>query len=148
MTPQTIDHSTLLKLTEAGAVQSAHVVGKAGGWGISVRYGKKEFALETQRSHQLRLFRKLETLVQYLKGIGIFRFEIDTMNYDPTNPGTVRTRPDSAAKMKSAHEAAAYDKWLKTEIQQAIDDPRPNLNHDDVMRELDERIAAIKAHKA
>lgn len=47
-----------------------------------------------------------------------------------------------------AAEAATYEEWLKTEIQQSINDRRPNLKHDDVMRELDQRIAAIKARKA
>lgn len=50
--------------------------------------------------------------------------------------------------MRMAHEAAAYNKWLKAEIQKAIDDSRPNVSHDDVMRRMDERIAAIKARKA
>jgi hypothetical protein len=123
-------------------------VGQAGGWGILVKCGKTERALATQRSHQVRLFRKFETLVIYLKGIGIAHFEVDTVNYDPASLATARTRPDSAAKLKGAHEAAAYDKWLQAEIEQATADPRPNVAHDDVMRRMDERIAANKARKA
>jgi hypothetical protein len=148
MTTETIDHTTLSRLAEAGAVRSAHVVGQAGGWGILVKYGMTERALAAQRSHQVRIFRKFETLVSYLKGVGIARFDVDTANYDPASLATARTRPDSAAKLKSAHEAAAYDKWLKAEIQEAIDDPRPNVPHEDVMRRMHERIAAIKARKA
>ena len=45
--------------------------------------------------------------------------------------------------MRKAHQAAAYSKWLATEIQEAIDDPRPNLSHDDVMTEMDADIAAL-----
>ena len=148
MTAQTIDHTTLSRLAEAGAVRSAHVVGQAGGWGIMVKYGMTEHALAAQRSNQVRIFRKFETLVNYLKGVGIARFDVDTANYGPDSHATARTRPDSAAKLKIAHEAAAYDKWLKAEIQEAIDDPRPNVPHDDVMRRMDARIAAIKARKA
>jgi hypothetical protein len=148
MTAETIDHTTLSKLAEAGVVRSAHVIGQAGGWGIMVKYGLTERALAAQRSHQVRIFRKFETLVNYLKGVGIARFDVDTVNYDPDSHATARTRPDSAAKLKIAHEAAAYDEWLKAEIQTAIDDPCPNVPHDDVMRRVDERIAAIKARKA
>lgn len=71
MTTETIDHATLVKLAEAGVVRSAHVSGQGGGWGVMVKYGTTERALTAQRSQQLRIFRKLETLVEYLKGVGI-----------------------------------------------------------------------------
>jgi hypothetical protein len=147
MITETIDHTTLTKLAEAGVVRSAHVVGQAGGWGVLVKYGITERALAAQRSHQVRIFRKLETLVEYLKGVGIPRFDVDAVNYDADGENKYK-RPDRAAAMKSAHEAAAYDKWLKAEIQEAIDDPRPNVAHDDVMRRMGERITAIKLRKA
>ena len=140
MTTETIDHSTLTKLAEAGVVRSAHVVGQMGGWGILVKYGMTERALAAQRSHQVRVFRKLETLVEYLKGVGIPRFDVDAVNYDPSTPN-VNKRPDRAAAMKDAHQAAAYTKWLKAEIQEAIDDPSPTIAHDEAMRQVR---AAIK----
>lgn len=140
MTTETIDHTTLTKLAEAGVVRSAHVVGQAGGWGILVKYGMTERALAAQRSHQVRIFRKLETLVDYLKGIGIPRFDVDAVNYDPDSV-TSHKRPDRAAAMKSAHEAAAYTKWLKAEVQEAIDDTSPTIPHDEAMRQVR---AAIK----
>jgi len=143
MATETIDHTTLSKLAEAGALRSARVVGQAGGWGVLVKYGMTERALAAQRSHQMRIFRKFETLVNYLKGVGIARFDVDTANYDPDSHATARPRPDSAAKLKSAHEAAAYDKWLKAEIQEAIDDPRPGIPHEDVMRHLREKLASL-----
>lgn len=68
MTTETIDHTTFTKLAEAGAVRSAHIVGQPGGWGILVKYGMTERALAAQRSQQVRIFRKFETLVGYLKG--------------------------------------------------------------------------------
>jgi hypothetical protein len=140
MATETIDHSTLAKLAEAGAVRSAHVVGRDGGWGVVVKYGSSERTLAAQRSQQVRIFRKLETLVDYLKGIGISRFDVDTENYDPHGV-TERKRPDRAAAMKDAHEAAAYVRWLKAEIQEAIDDPSPTVPHDEAIRQIR---AAIK----
>jgi hypothetical protein len=54
--------------------------------------------------------------------------------------------------MKDAHEAAAYTKWLKAEIQEAIDDPSPSISNEEAklhfagIREgLRKRIAAEKA---
>lgn len=139
MTAKTIDHTTLTKLAEAGLVRSAHVVGQDGGWGILVKYGTTERVLAAQRSHQVRIFRKLETLVEYLKGIGIPRFEVDAVNYEPHS---VTKRPDRAAAMKEAHAAAAYTKWLKAEVQEALDDTSPTVPHDEAMRQVR---AAIKS---
>lgn len=126
MNTETIDHTTLSRLAEAGAVRSAHIIGQAGGWGILVKYGMTERALAAQRSHQVRIFRKFETLVAYLKGVGIARFEVDAVNYDAASMKLTRARPDSSAAMTRAHEAAAYDKWFRAEIEAAIveaDDP-------------------------
>ena len=126
MNTETIDHTTLSRLAEAGAVRSAHIIGQAGGWGILVKYGMTERALAAQRSHQVRIFRKFETLVAYLKGVGIARFEVDAVNYDAASMKLTRVRPDSSAAMTRAHEAAAYDKWFRAEIEAAIveaDDP-------------------------
>ena len=142
MNTETIDHTTLSRLAEAGAVRSAHIVGQNGGWGILVKYGMTERALAAQRSHQVRIFRKFETLVSYLKGVGIARFDVDAVNYDPESLKTTRNRPDRSEAMKSAHQVIAYDKWLKAEIQEALDDTSPTIPHDEAMRQIR---AAIKA---
>lgn len=151
MTTETIDHTTLTKLAEAGAVRSAHIVGQPGGWGILVKYGMTERALAAQRSQQVRIFRKFETLVGYLKGVGIVRFDVDAVNWDPDSL-TTRTRPDTTATLKKAHAAAAYDKWLKAEIQEAIDDTSPSIPHEEAKKHfagkreaLRKRIAADEA---
>lgn len=136
MSTETIDHTTLSRLAEAGVVRSAHIVGQAGGWGILVKYGMTERALAAQRSHQVRIFRKFETLVSYLKGVGIARFEVDAVNYDASSLKLTRTRPDSAETMRKAHKAAAYDQWFRAEITQALveaDDPNTEwVSHEDV----------------
>lgn len=140
MTTETIDHATLVKLAEAGVVRSAHVSGQGGGWGVMVKYGTTERALTAQRSQQVRIFRKLETLVEYLKGVGIPRFDVDAVNYAPHSV-TATKRPDRAGAMKDAHAAAAYTKWLNAEVQEAIDDTSPTVPHDEAMHAVR---AAIK----
>ena len=55
-----------------------------------------------------------------------------------TTPGT----SGRADALRKAHRAAAYSEWLAAEIEEAIDDPRPNLSHDEVMAEMDADIAA------
>ena len=39
----------------------------------------------------------------------------------------------------------AYTRWLADEIQAAIDDPRPSIPHDEIMAQMDARIARHKA---
>lgn len=146
MKTETIDHTTLSRLAEAGAVRSAHIIGQSGGWGITIKYGMTERALAAQRSHQVRIFRKLETLVNYLKSVGIARFDVDAENYDATGLKT-HSRPDRAEAMKNAHEAAAYNKWLKAEIQEALDDTSPTIPHDEVMKDVRAVIASARAAK-
>ena len=119
MTTDTIDHSTLTRLVEAHAVRGAHVVGRPGGWGVVVKHGRTEHALATTRSREVRVFKKLETLVGYLKGIGISRFDVDAVNFDPRTVSTY-SRPDASAALKLAHSAAVHDKWFRAQVEQGL----------------------------
>ncbi len=124
-TPETIDHVTLTHLVEAGAVRAAHAIGQPGGWAVVVKYGMVERVLTAQRSRQVRLFKKMETLIGYLKDVGITRFDVDAANYDPETVKTVK-RPDSSEALKKAHQAAAYDTWFREQVDLALkeaDDP-------------------------
>jgi len=117
-TYDTIDHVTLERLVEAGAVRGADVIGQPGGWGVVIKYGMAERALSVRRG-AVRVFRKLETLVNYLREIGITQFTVNAANYDPaatTRPG----RPDTSARMKRAHDAAEHDKWFREQVEEGI----------------------------
>ncbi|OIQ73780.1 hypothetical protein GALL_445790 [mine drainage metagenome] len=148
MNTETIDHTTLSRLAEAGAVRSAHIIGQNGGWGVLVKYGMTERALAAQRSHQVRIFRKFETLVAYLKGVGIARFDVDAVNYDPASMKATRSRPDRAEAMKNAHEAVAYNNWFKQQVQEALDDDSPGIPHEQVMKNVREVIAKARVKRA
>lgn len=143
MAAETIDHGTLSRLVEAGAVRGAHIVGQSGGWAVLVKYGMTERPLAAQRSRQVRLFRKFETLVSYLKDVGIARFDVDAVNYDPTTATAIR-RPDRAEALKRAHEAAAHDAWFREQVQASIDDPRPSIPHDRARSRLAVKKAALR----
>ena len=125
MSPETIDHSTLSRLVEAGAVRGAHILGQRGGWAVLVKYGLHERPLATQRSGQVRIFRKFETLVGYLRDVGIARFDVDAVDYDPAVLKSAQ-RPDRAEAMRRAHAAAAHDIWFREQVEQGLreaDDP-------------------------
>ncbi len=140
MSVQTIDHATLSRLVEAGAVSAAQAVGQQGGWSVVVKYGMIERTLAAQRNRQVRTFRKLESLVSYLKGVGIGQFVVDALNYDPVSQ-TPAKRPDRSVALKHAHEAAAYDTWFRAQIQASLDDARPSIAADEARK-------AFAKHKA
>ena len=140
---ETIDHGTLSRLVEAGAVRGARIVGQAGGWAVFVKYGTTERPLAAQRSRQVRLFRKFETLVSYLKDMGIAHFDVDAANYDAATATTAR-RPDRAVALKHAHAAAAHDIWFRGQVQASIEDPRPSVSDDEARAMFDTRKAALR----
>jgi hypothetical protein len=143
MTVETIDHTTLSRLVEAGAVRGAHVIGQQGGWALIVKYGMTERPLAAQRSRQVRMFRKLETLVSYLKDVGIGRFDVDAINYGPDSPASQK-RPDRSAALKHAHAAAAYDTWFRAQIQASINDARPSIPDDEARVAFAKRKAGLR----
>ncbi len=139
---ETIDHMTLERLIEAGAVRGASIIGQPGGWGVVIQYGMTERTLAAKRG-AVRIFRKFETLVGYLKGIGIATYQVDATRFDPVSRKT-GTRKDAATRMKHAHEAAAYDTWFREQVQSALDDPRPGIPNEEVKAHFASRRAALR----
>ena len=131
MAQEMIDHGSLTRLNEAGVVSEVSVIAQHGGWTIMIKYGASQAALMAQRSGKVRVFKRFETLAAYLKEFGINRFEVDITDFDPANGGGV-TRPDRSEALKRAHEAAALDAWLREQVQESLDDPRPTVAHEDV----------------
>ena len=73
--------------------------------------------------------------------------KFDASGYDPTEKEHGAGNRGRAEAMRGAHEAAAYNQWLASEIQASIDDPRPSIPDDEVMVEMDAGIAALPAVK-
>lgn len=148
ITQNTIDHVTLSRLVEANAVNGATVIGQPGGWGVVIKYGMTERALAAKRG-SVRIFRKFETLVGYLKEIGVVKYQVDATGFDPVALKLTRSNEGAGARMKAAHEAAAYDKWFRAQVQEALDDSSPAIPDAKVKthfaakrKELEQRIRA------
>jgi hypothetical protein len=147
----TIDHLTLARLVEANAVNGANIIGQAGGWGVVIQYGVTERTLAAKRG-SFRVFRKFETLVSYLKEIGVAKYQVDATDFDPVALKLTRNNAGAGTRMKAAHEAAAYDKWFRAQVQEALDDQ--SLAIPDAIakkqfaakrKELEKRIKATRA---
>ena len=132
ITANTIDHTTLEHLVEAGAICNADVIGHPGGWGVVVKYGATERALAARRG-AVRSFRKFETLVGYLKDVGISQYNVNAANFDAATLKTTRVRPDSAERMRSAFEASKHTQWMQQKVAQSLADTRSNVTHEQAM---------------
>lgn len=64
-----------------------------------------------------------------------------------TTDDTTISKLAEAGVVRSAHEAAAYDKWLEAEIQEAIDDTSPTIPHDEAMRDVRAVIKSAKTKR-
>ena len=152
MSDHTIDTAMAKRMVEASAIQGVAIIGQPGGWGVVLKLGMIEKPLGTQRTDKPRLWRSLDRCIDYLKNeLHIARFEM----LDATNHSDValkgKTRNDTSARMRHAHEAAAYDKWFREQVQASLDDPRPGIPDEEVKQHfagkreaLRKRIAADK----
>ena len=57
-------------------------------------------------------------------------------------------RSPIVSEFETEEQAASYDRWFRAKVQEALDDPRPGIPHDEVMARMDARIAQIKAMRA
>lgn len=97
--PETIDHATLARLVEAGVVRGVDVIAHLGGWSIMVKFGMTERMLAAKRG-TIRSFRKFETLVAYLRPLGIVQMHVNAANLDPATFKSSRVRPDASERMR------------------------------------------------
>ncbi len=146
---KTIDHGTLRRLVDAGAPIGAEVVGAAGGWGVVINYGRASQTLAVTRGEP-RTFRKFETLASYLKELGIIDLRVHTAEFEAASAAKPSDKRSELAsdRMKRAHEAAAYDKWFRAQVQASIDDPRPNVSDADARALFAAKREALRARVA
>ncbi len=142
---KTIDTPNARRVMEAGGLRGAAVIGQPGGWAVMLKIGTQETPLGTQRTDKPRVWASLDTCIQYLRDeLGIVRIDgIDARNYSAASVHRPR-RPDAAAQMRRAHEAAAHDAWFRAQVQASIDDPRPSVPDDQARATFASRKSAIK----
>jgi hypothetical protein len=52
-------------------------------------------------------------------------------------------------EFETQEEADSYDRWFRKKVQESLDDPRPHIPHDEVMKQLEETIQrAARKRKA
>ena len=138
---QSMTIEQLRAASNAGGVSGVTLKGQGGAFLVQIATRSGSGAvLSKARSTEPRRFGNPLAALNVLRDIGITVGQFDASEYDPGNRGR-------AGAMREAHEAAAYNQWLAVEIQASIDDPRPNIAHDEVMAEMDADIAALPKKK-
>lgn len=140
MSTNTVDTAMAKRLVEAMAIRGASIIGQPGGWSVMLKLGKTEKPLGAQRTDKPRTWRSLDRCVDYLKNeLHLARFDLldATLHSDVELVG--KSRGDASERMRQTHQAAAYDKWFRAEVQQGIreaDDPATEwVSNDTVMAE-------------
>jgi len=150
--PELISPTSLKDLAAANAIRSATVVGDKGGYLVTIKYGRAERVIAARtREGQIkrRLFRSLNAASHYLRQIGVARYEVDETGYE--EPTDRPKRPDRSAALKHAHEAAAYDRWFRAEVEQALKEADGSNTRwrttEEVMASVDAKIASLRKKK-
>ena len=111
---------------------------------INTRSGA-DAVLTKARSNEPRRFGNPLVALSLLHDLGITAGQFDASAWAPAQQPLNRRDDARAQLLREAHQASAYVKWLSSEIQESIDDPRPSIAHDEVLAQLDTRIARHQA---
>ncbi len=142
MSTHTIDTATVKRLVEARAIRGAAIIGQPGGWSVLLKYGMEERPLGVQRADRPRLWRSLDTCVDYLKEeLHIGRIDlVDATQHSATASLPGKSRPDAAERMRHAFAAAEHDRWFREQVEigiQEADDPATKwIPHEEVERQF------------
>jgi hypothetical protein len=126
----------------AGGVLGVTLKGEGGGFRVEIqtRSGDRSVLCKA-RSTQPRMFGNPATALHVLLDIGIAGGEFDASQWDPRVKIETEGNRGRADAMRQAHRARAYVDRLNAELQASIDDPRPSIGNDEVMKRIDARIA-------
>lgn len=146
---QSMTLEQLRAASDAGGVSGVTLKGKGGAFLVQIDTRSGGGAvLAKARSTEPRRFGNPAAALNVLRDIGITIGQFDASEWNPEEKEPAAGIRGRAAALREAHQSAAYNKWLAAEIQDAIDDPRPSIPHDEVMAEMDADIAALAAeHK-
>ncbi len=144
MQSMTLDQ--LRATANAGGVKGVTLKGQGGGFFVEIatRSGQ-DAVLAKARTTEPRRFGNPTSALIVLRDVGISVAQLDATHWNPDEKDMTRSRQSRADALRGAHEAAAFNQRLAAEIQEAIDDPRPSVPHEEVMARMDARIARHKA---
>ena len=123
----------------AGGVTGVTLTAQGSGFFIKIatRAGQEPVVLAKARSTEPRRFGSPTSAMLVLKEIGIRSARMDFAQWDPDQK-EVANREVQKLAMRAAHKAAAEQKALAADLLAAINDPRPSLSTQEVLRQFDQ----------
>jgi hypothetical protein len=135
--------------SEAGGVAGVTLKGQGGTFLVQIATNNGSGAvLAKARSSEPRRFGNPAAALNVLRNVGITIGQFDASEWNPAEREPAPGSSGRAEALRKAHQAAAYSEWLAAEIQDAINDPRPSIPHDEVMAEMKAEIASLAAKHA
>lgn len=147
MDAHTIDTASARQMAHDHAIRGARIVGESGGWSVVIRTAKTQQPLGAQRTGKPRSWASLDTCVRYLRDeLGIVQIELDASGSGGSGAGnhSHRRRPDTSERMKRAHEAATYDAWFRSQVQEALNESGQGIPHEQVKAKFAAKRAALR----
>ncbi|MGF1642157.1 MAG: hypothetical protein ACFCUJ_00835 [Thiotrichales bacterium] len=141
---QSMTLEQLRTANEAGGVADVTLKGRGGAFFVQIATRNGGAAvLAKARSSEPRRFGNPAAALNVLRDAGITTGRFDAGEWNPAEREPAPGTSGRAAALRKAHQAAAYSEWLAAELQDAMDDPRPNFSHDAVLAEMDADIATL-----
>lgn len=144
-----INPVALKELVAAHSISSAFIIGEDTAYFVTIKYGIAEKVIGArtrQGGIKEREFLSLDAAAKYLRGIGIRHFDVDESHFSGMKKRT--SRPDRSVALKATHEAAAYDKWFRSQVGEAIkeaDDPNTQwVSNEDAKKHFAAKRDALK----
>ena len=144
-----IDTAQAREMMLANAIRGAAIIGEPGGWSVLLKLGKADKILGTQRTNKPRQWISLDRCVKYLKQeLGVARFNLlDATRHGEAAAGR-SVRNDAADRLRRAHAAVDHDQWFRAQVQEALNDPEPAIDHTRVKRSFAAKRAALRKRAA
>jgi hypothetical protein len=143
-TMQSMTLEQLRAANDAGGVSGVTLKGQGGAFLVQIDTRSGSGALLSKaRSTEPRRFGNPLAAFNVLREVGITVGHFDATDYDPADKEPNAGNRGRANAMRGAHEAAAYNQWLASEIQASLDDPRPSIAHDEVMADMAAELDAL-----
>lgn len=127
---------------EAGGVLTVTLKAEGAAFALQAETRRGDAVLVDSRRKQPRMFVDPRKAMLLLRDLGIRNAKLDADAWRPEQANLLKSsRPDSAAQMKAAHEAADLKRVLEARIK-AADDPNTVWHdHEQVFDELEARYA-------
>ncbi len=127
---------------ESGGILSVTLKAQGPAFSVQAETQRGHAVLIDTRKKQPRMFADPRKALKLLKEFGIHKAQLNAEDWQPEQADQLRpTRPDSAAQMRAAHEAAELKRILEERIREADDPNTVWIDHDTLFDELEASLA-------